>query len=131
MSSANCIIGNLNYLDNESALTYSSQQTSFPATNAIDLTRRSKVWRGNNYFNIVTGIKAIVFQETSGVNLTANIAVAAYTSDSTLFAAIKTALQAAGSSTYTITRSTTTFKINISSNLSGGGGIFKLMCTNA
>lgn len=101
-----------------------------PSTNVFDKTRRTKYWRSRGYWLIDSTNKSIVFRESVGVNLTANIVEAAYSSTSTFLTAIKTALDAAGDSTYTVTQDTTTNKIKIASNGAGGGGIFQLMWTN-
>lgn len=109
----------------------SSAQTSFPVTNIENKQRRSKVWRSNGYWNIQAGVNdTIIFRETTLTNLTATIAFGEYTSATSFFAAIKTALEAVGASTYTITH-TNDYKIQISSNGAGGGGIFELITTNA
>ena len=110
----------------------SSAQAAFPIANAYNTQRRSKVWRSAGYFNITSSNNVIIFRETSGgPNLTATIAVAEYTSVTTLLAAIKTALEATGDSTYTLTNSSATgFKFQAVSNGAGGSGVFHLMCTN-
>jgi hypothetical protein len=122
-----------NYVDSASLSTYSksSEQSSFPATNTFAGKRRSKVWRSNGYWNITGGSNTIIFQETSGVNLTATVAAAEYTSTTSFLAAIKTAFQAVGGSVYTVTKDATSQKITIASNGAGGGNILKLMWTNA
>jgi hypothetical protein len=121
-----------NYIDADllTGATYSSQQTVAPATNLYDKTRRTKVWRSNGYWEITSANKVIIFRETVGVNLTATISESNYTSTTTFIAAIKTALDAAGDSTYTVSQDATTLKIKIVSNGAGGGGIFQLMWTN-
>lgn len=129
---SNAKILNLNYVDPENyfAFSYSSQLAAAPASNIVDKMRRSKVWRSSGYFKITSANKGIVFRESVGVNLTANIAEAAYTSDSAFLTAVKAALDAAGDSTYTVERVAATGLIKITSNGSGGGGIFQLMWTN-
>jgi hypothetical protein len=119
---------NLDYsnIENFANRFFSSQNTNFPATNLDDIYRRYKSWRTDGYFNIVAGLNTIVFRESVGVDLTATITVDEYVSDSLFFAAIKSALDAAGASTYTVSRSTTTKKIQIVSDGLGGGGIFEL-----
>ena len=109
----------------------SSEQSAFPATNVLNFARRSKSWRSNGYWDITSSNNGIVFRESVGVDLTASIAVAEYTDTSTFLAAIKTALDAAGASTYTVTTDSSTFKIIITSNGAGGGGVFQLMWTDA
>lgn len=130
---SNVKVMNENYVDSDyyTGMTYSSQTTACPASNVLNFVRRTKVWRTAGYWLITSANKGIVLQEVDGVNQTVNIAEGAYTSDTTFFAAVKTALDSAsGSATYTVTRDTTTNKIKITSN-GGGGAIFKLMCTNA
>lgn len=106
----------------------SSEQAAFPVSNAYNTQRRSKVWRSAGYFNVTSSNNVIIFRESAGVDLTATIAVSEYASITLMCAAIKTALEAAGDSTYTVTNSTSTgFKFNIVSNGSGGGGVFHLM----
>lgn len=130
---SNIRVLNLNYADPDTigAFTKSTEQTIAPATNVLAKTRRTKTWRSNGNWIVTSANKAIVFQETSSVNLTANIVTGTYTSDTTFFAAIKTALQAAGASIYTISRASGSSKIKIASDLSSGGNIFSLICTNA
>jgi hypothetical protein len=117
-----------NYADSDVAvaITATSAQAAFPVSNIHHADRRSKVWRSNGYWEIATGSNDIVFRETMGVDLTATVADANYTSTTTFLAAVKTALDAAGASTYTVTQNSTTKKIVITSNLGGGGGIFEL-----
>lgn len=119
-----------NYVD-ASILAYyeaSSAQSAFPLLNAFNTQRRSKVWRSAGYFNVTALNNTIIFRESAGVDLTATITVAEYTSIANMCAAIKTALDAAGDSTYTVTNSSSTgFKFQIVSNGSGGGGVFHLM----
>lgn len=124
---------NLTDLDKLAARYVSSEQTAYPSNNVYNKNRRSKVWRTNGYWDLVTGTPdtTIVFRESVGVDLTATVVAAAYTSDATFFAAIKTALEAVGASTYTISRDTTSGKVKITSDGSGGGGILQLMWTNA
>lgn len=109
----------------------SSEQTAYPVSNAYDLERRRKVWRTNGYWDIQSGSNTIVFQESAGVNLTATIPAAEYTSTTSLMAAIKTALEDAGVATYTVAQDTTTGRIKITSNLGGGATVFRLMWTSA
>lgn len=110
--------------------TVSSEEAAFPASNLYDRSQRGKVWRSKGYFLITSANKGIVFQETSGVNLTANIVEGEYTSLTTFLTAVKAALEVAGASTYTVTQNNTSKKINILSDLLGGGNVFKLMWTN-
>lgn len=107
----------------------SSENASYPVSNSYNLDRRRRTWRSAGYFKIVDGSNTLVFRETTGVDLTATITAGEYTSD--ILTALKTALDAAGASTYTVTRDSTTKRITIVSNGSGGGGIFQLMLTDA
>lgn len=110
----------------------SSAQSAFPITNAYNKQRRSKVWRSNGYFNVTSSNNKIVFRETAAVDLTASIAVAEYSSTTTFVAAVKSALEAAGGSTYTVTiASGDGYKVKIVSDGAGGGGVFHLMLTDA
>lgn len=121
-----------NFIDSEiiASRVASSAQASFPITNIENKQRRSKVWRSAGYWNIISGTNdTIIFRETALTNLTATIADGEYTSASSFFAAIKSALEAVGASTYTVSH-TTDYKIQITSNGSGGGGIFELIVTN-
>lgn len=104
----------------------SSENASYPLSNAQDKYRRTKVWRSAGYWDLTDNDRTIVFRESVGVDLTATIAATSYSSDSAFLAAIKTALDAAGASTYTVSRDTSTNKIKILSDLTGGGGIFQL-----
>jgi hypothetical protein len=124
-----------NYVDSEKLANgyVSSANPSFPITNVYNKQRRSKVWRSAGYFNVTSSNNQIIFRETSaGPNLTATITEDEYTSIALMCTAIKTALEAVGDSTYTVTNSSSTnFKFRIVSNGSGGDGVFKLMCTDA
>lgn len=121
-----------NFIDPDvvSSATYSSQQTAFPYTNITNFNRRSKVWRSNGYWEITSSNNTIIFEETSSVNLTATVAVGEYTSTTAMLAALKTALEDAGASTYTCAVDTNTNKIKITSNGAGGGGILNLEWSN-
>lgn len=118
-----------NYLESLNANSISSENSSFPEDNLYDFARRSKVWRSGGYWIIAGGSNTIIFQESAGVNLTATITPGTYTTNAALHAAIKTALQAVGASTYTITHNTATHRVTIVSG-GGGGRIFRLMWTN-
>jgi hypothetical protein len=123
---------NDNYLDedNVASASVSSEQSAFPVSNIYNFERRSKVWRSNGYWEIDGTNNVIIFQETVATPLTATVAVSNYTSSTTFSAAIKTALEAAGGSTYTVSVDSGTSKIKISSNGGGGGGIFQILWTN-
>jgi len=69
----------------------SSEQASFPASNIYNRQRRSKVWRSNGYWEITSANNVIIFRESIGVDLTATIAVAEYSSTTSFLTAIKTA----------------------------------------
>lgn len=109
----------------------SSEQAAFPALNIYNKQRRSKVWRSNGYWEILSGDNTIVFQETTAVDLTATVAAGEYNSSTAFFAAVKAALEAAGASTYTVSADAITGKIKIVSDGAGGGGILTLRWTHA
>lgn len=121
-------IMNRNFLDLDliSNLTFSSEQAAFPVVNALNLNRRSKVWRSNGYWKITASNNTIIFRESTGVDLTATITVGEYASSTALYTAIKAALEVVGASTYTVTSDTSTLKVKIVSNGLGGGGIFQI-----
>jgi hypothetical protein len=128
---SNIRIMNLNYADADTIVsqTYSSQQSIAPAENVLARTRRTKTWRSNGYWNVTASNNVIKFREAAlGSILTATIAVAEYTSDTTFRAAVVTALQAAGIRTYTVTRNTTSNKIVITAT---SGAHLELLWTNA
>lgn len=110
--------------------TVSSEQTAFPDENLYVAQRRSKVWRSNGYWDVTSSNNTIVFRETIAVDLTATIAVDTYNSDTLFFAAVKTAFEATGASTYTISRDSVTNKIKILSGGGGGGGLLQLVWTD-
>lgn len=112
-----------NYLDT-ATLVESSENPVYPASNVLDIQRRTKVWRTAGFWRIATGANVIVFRETTAIDLTATVATGEYT-NTTLAAAIKAALEAAGDSTYTVTYLATGIW-RIASNGGGGGGIFEL-----
>ena len=107
----------------------SSEHASFLSSNLYDQSLRGRVWRSAGNFVITTANQGIIFQETAAVNLTATITAGTYPSLGDLFTAIKSALEVAGASTYTVTRSAAN-RIVITSDGLGGGGIFRLMWTN-
>ncbi|MEM5807964.1 MAG: hypothetical protein QW818_02425 [Candidatus Aenigmatarchaeota archaeon] len=102
----------------------SSEQPAFPVSNAYNTLRRSKVWRSDGWYKVTSSNNKIVFRETISVNLTATIAVGEY-SRSAFMNAVKAALEAVGDSIYTVTFNSF-HKFVISSDGSGGGGIFEL-----
>jgi len=109
--------------------TYSSQNVLFPASNLYDQSVRGKVWRSAGYFAVTTANRVIIFQESVGVDLTATMTVVNHESITSFMSGIKDALDAAGASTYTVTRNASN-KIVITSDGLGGGGVFRLMWTN-
>ena len=80
----------------------------------------------NTIYNIYANNNLIHFQETNGVDLIATIPPGNY-DETTLPVAIKTALETAGNSVYNVSIDATTHKTTITSDLSGGGGIFTLL----
>ena len=122
-----------NYLDPDTVnmVDYSSQKSAFPASNMYEFTRRHKVWRTNGYWEITTANRGIVFQDQAGVNITVNIATGEYESVTDFLAAVDTALEGGGAANYTVTQNSTTGKIVITSDLSGGATVFRLMTTSA
>jgi len=109
----------------------SSEAAGFPKENVIGSTRRTKVWRSAGYFLITEGENTITFEETNGVPLIATIPAGGYDSFNDLASAIKTALDAAGGSVYTVTQDTGTLKFLIESDLAGGDGIFSILWTSS
>lgn len=120
-----------NFLDPATiaSATQSSQRTGYPASNCYD-DKRYKPWRSAGYWLIESGSNTIVFREAVGVDLTATVAAAAYTTTAALLAALKAAFEAAGVATYTVSQDTTTGKIKILSALDGGATVFQLKWTN-
>lgn len=116
-----------NFLDTQKLASYdvTSEQAAFPLENAFNRNRRSKVWRSNGFFEVKAGENEIVFRESIGVDLTASVAVGTYSSTTAFRNAVKSALDLAGASTYTVTQ-TSLLKFQIQSDLSGGGGLFEL-----
>lgn len=108
----------------------SSENSDYPLSNALDMNRRLRTWRTKGYFKVVSGSNTLVFRETVGVDLTATITAGEYATDALFIAAVKAALDAAGDSTYTVSRDSTSGRLKIASNGSGGGGIFQLILTD-
>lgn len=123
-------ICDFNYLDEDyvAQRRESSEKAAYPASNVYDLQRRTRVWRSDGFFLVVDGENSIVFQEQAGVNLTALVAPGEYATPTLFFAAVKTALEAAGVATYTVDTAASG-KIRIASNLGGGATVFRLMTT--
>ena len=119
-------IFNNNLIDEEIlANTYvSSENSSFPVSNAYNKQRRSKIWRSEGYFNITSSNGTIIFRETIGIDLKVSIPIGEYTSITDLAAEIKNQLENIGGSSYTITQENLRWKFV--SNGGGGGGIFEL-----
>jgi hypothetical protein len=108
----------------------SSEASTNPVSNIYDYSRRTRTWRSGGYWNVLSGENTIVFRESIGVDLTATIAVAEYSTTASFLTAIKTALDASGASTYTVSLHTDG-RIKILSDLSGGGGVFQIRWTSA
>lgn len=121
-----------NYSDTSlvAGLTASSEAAGFPKENVTNFSRRTKVWRSGGYFEIKAGENEITFEETDGVALNAVLTAGGYTSFSALATEIKTALETAGASSYTVIQDSLTLKARITSDLSGGGGIFNILWTS-
>lgn len=79
----------------------------------------------NTMYNVPALYNQITFSETPGINITATVPPGNYTT-ATLPAAIKTAMELAGTSVYTVTIDPVNNTMSINSDLSGGGGIFSL-----
>lgn len=99
-------------------------ETNYVYKNITSITLLSCVLP-NTIYNIYENNNLIHFEETDSVVLTAVIPPGDYTL-TTLPTAIKTAMEAVGNSTYTVTIDATTSRITITSDLSGGTGIFNL-----
>lgn len=127
------IVLNNNYIDPSSSFSplVSSEQALFPSSNLFQKYRRSRAWRSNGFFEVVSGQNQFVFRDTSGVDLTATVAVGTYSTRALFFAAVKTAMQAVGASTYTLSIDSVTNRTQINSSLTGGGGIFQIRATVA
>ncbi len=113
-------------------LATTSEHPNFPVSRIQHMWPK-KEWRsrygtgsGWGYFGVGTTNQKIDFEETGATPLVATILQGQYTADS-LCTAIKTALELAGASTYTVTYSDSTNKFTIVSNGAGGGGIFTLL----
>ena len=105
----------------------SSETAGFPVENVYNYTRRSKVWRSSGHFEVKTGLNKIIFQESIGVDLTAEVVVGHYETFALFAAAVKAALELVGANTYTITQDSTTKKIKIASN----GATLRLIWTDS
>ncbi len=120
-----CLIGSYNFLNRDliSSYSFSSGSTEFPGTNLINYSSRSKVWRSAGYFDITSSNNVLIIREAADVDLTATVAAAEYTSTTDLCTAIKTALDAAGAYTYTVSFSNAEFTI-------AATDVFKIMTTD-
>lgn len=105
----------------------SSEQTAFPVTNAYNLERRSKVWRSNGYFNIVSGDNTIVFNE-GGADFTATITAGEYSSTAAFMAAVDSAFTTApgAAGSYTVTQNS-----NLKFVITKSAGTFNIKWTHA
>lgn len=110
--------------------------TVFPNSNSFTVNTKSayrditeirllRVTIPNLMYNVTSNYNVISFSETLGINLTATVPVGNYT-NTTLPAAVKAALDLAGTSTYTVTIDPVNNRMSINSDLMGGGGIFQL-----
>lgn len=128
MSTANCtLIFDQNLVDQRASFSYSSQQTAYPASNALDINRRARTWRSQGYWKIESGSNTLVIRDAAGgSDLTATVAAGTYASDTLFFAALKTALEAVSDSTFTITRDATTNAIKITAALGGAATAFQI-----
>lgn len=114
-----------NLIDERVSFAYSSQLTAYPASNALDVNRRRKVWRSAGFWKIETGSNTLVIRDAvAGADLTATVAIGTYATDALFFAALKTALEAVSDSTFTITRDATTNAIKITAVLAGAASAF-------
>ena len=122
-----------NFLDTSVVSNFfaSSEQAAFPDENIYNFQRRSKVWRSNGYWEITSSNSSLVFRETTAVDLTATLTEGTYTSTTALLAEIKSAMETVGASTYTIEQDSSTFKIKLTSDGAGGGGIFEIDWTTS
>jgi len=102
-----------NYIDSDiyNTITASSEQSGYEVENLEAKTYRQSSWRSSGFFEVTASNKTIVFQETDGVDISATIAEGNYTSRDAMSTAIKTALDAAGGDTYTVTRTDEKFVI--------------------
>lgn len=105
----------------------SSEQASFPVTNAYNTNRRSKVWRSNGYFKITDDNNQLVFRDSNGgSDLTAVVATGEYNSTTAFMTALDSALEAVGGFNYTVTQNDQKKFVIGSSN-----SYFELRCADA
>lgn len=107
----------------------SEESTLYPYSNAVDRYRRYKKWRTKGYWKVTGDNGTITFREAVGVDLVATVAPGEYATTALFCAAIKTALEVVGASTYTVAVYASK-KIGIESNLGGGTGSFILVTTD-
>lgn len=112
-----------NYVARDILANYSvsSELAAFPVLNAFNLNRVSKVWRSNGYFKITASNNGLVFRESAGVDLLAELTADEYNSTADFLAELKASLEAVGAATYTVTQ-TSDKKISIASS----GGFFEI-----
>jgi len=99
-----------NLIPGASYRTISSELTSNPFTNAIDL-QRSRTWRPSGRFTITDSNKKLYINDGSAV--TVDVTTGEYTTPAALAAQIQTDLNAA-SSNWSVSYSTSTYKFTIS-----------------
>lgn len=119
---------------NKSFLVNSIEFTSSQAPTNVGIYSsniRNRPWRTAGFFKVESGSNTLIFRESVGVDLTATITAGEYTTRALYLAAVKTALDAAGASTYTVSIDATTNLTKIVSNGAGGGGIFQLRLTDS
>jgi len=80
----------------------------------------------SSYYIVNEDNQIINFEETSGTELTATLTVGSYTA-SDLASEIKTQLDSAGASTYTVSYNAINEKFTLLSDGGGGGGIFSIL----
>lgn len=120
---------NIRFMNNnflERTFTYSSQQASFPATNATNQSR-SKAWKPAGNFEVISTNKTIYIND--GTNKTVTLTEGSYTY-STLASHIQTQLNASSSNWTCTYDSASTFKFTIARS-SGTAVLRKSQTTNA
>jgi len=115
---------NNNFLQTE--FTFSSQQSSFPATNVFN-TSRSKVWKPAGNFEVTAANNKIYIND--GSNKTITLTIGSYTY-STLASHIQTQLNASSSNWTCTYANTTTFKFTVARS-SGTAVLRKSQTTDA
>lgn len=118
-----------NYLDPDLIANedFSSEQASFPAANALNLERRSKTWRTGGHWEITASNNTLRFFDQLGVPLDAVVPVGKYTSTTSFLSALETAMDSVGVANHTVEIDSTTSKVRISSDLSGGATLFAIV----